>query len=541
MARATYGINLTDFRGGLNLRANEFSLEANESPDMLNVEVDPRGGVATRKGWEKWNSSDVTADAWNPRHSFIHELSDGTDIVMVTNNSKVLYSTAGSFSELELSAGVPVTVAAGTHLADFAPWGDKVYGVAGESNNAFSWTGTGFASPITGINSGTDFVDDYTTPGANVRMPRSRFIAAHGGKMWVAYTTESGTTYPYRVRWSHPNEPERWSSLDYVDISEGGGPITAIVAHEDHLLVFKQTSVWAIYGYSNEDQQIVNVTRSVGCYSRETVCTSENSVYFMSWPQGVYRLSGGQVLETSESLRPMLDSVSFVESELSKVWLGWMNRRLWWSVPYWEDGAADDARSIFVLDPSLGSWTKFRTSTGYGLGPYAAGGHSQSSIPLLGFCRCGPNVVEVEARETATDTISGTAVGFASRFTTPWLYDNTPELKKRWKRPTFLARKQVGDYRLQCSVYRDYDEGTVKRKFGVSVANGGSSVLYDDGVLYDSDAEYGAAGEGGGTQIQRTSSLGSAVSVQLQIDGEALGDAWGIDGIVFKFKPRRFT
>ena len=33
-----------DFTGGLNLRADQFQLSKNESPDMLNVEIDPRGG-----------------------------------------------------------------------------------------------------------------------------------------------------------------------------------------------------------------------------------------------------------------------------------------------------------------------------------------------------------------------------------------------------------------------------------------------------------------------------------------------------------------
>lgn len=36
---------LKDFTGGLNFRADQFQLADNESPDMLNVEIDPRGGV----------------------------------------------------------------------------------------------------------------------------------------------------------------------------------------------------------------------------------------------------------------------------------------------------------------------------------------------------------------------------------------------------------------------------------------------------------------------------------------------------------------
>ena len=40
-----------DFTGGLNLRADQFQLADNESPRMLNVEIDPRGGVFARGGF----------------------------------------------------------------------------------------------------------------------------------------------------------------------------------------------------------------------------------------------------------------------------------------------------------------------------------------------------------------------------------------------------------------------------------------------------------------------------------------------------------
>ena len=36
---------LEAFTGGLNLRSDQFNLNDNESPDLLNVIVDPRGGI----------------------------------------------------------------------------------------------------------------------------------------------------------------------------------------------------------------------------------------------------------------------------------------------------------------------------------------------------------------------------------------------------------------------------------------------------------------------------------------------------------------
>ena len=52
-------LDLMDFTGGLNLRKNQFQLAENESPDLLNVDIDPRGGFYTRKGWQRWNDDDI--------------------------------------------------------------------------------------------------------------------------------------------------------------------------------------------------------------------------------------------------------------------------------------------------------------------------------------------------------------------------------------------------------------------------------------------------------------------------------------------------
>ena len=60
---------LESFAGGLNLRADQFDLAKNESPDMMNVSVDPRGGVAMRSGIDRRNSTALSADVkgiWLP-------------------------------------------------------------------------------------------------------------------------------------------------------------------------------------------------------------------------------------------------------------------------------------------------------------------------------------------------------------------------------------------------------------------------------------------------------------------------------------------
>ena len=45
-------LNQFDFTGGINLRPETFQLLENELPELFNMEVDPRGGLNVRKGWE---------------------------------------------------------------------------------------------------------------------------------------------------------------------------------------------------------------------------------------------------------------------------------------------------------------------------------------------------------------------------------------------------------------------------------------------------------------------------------------------------------
>lgn len=63
MARQGFSLEvLESFSGGLNLRSDQFNLADNESPDMLNVTVDPRGGIRMRDGVDRRNTTALSAD-----------------------------------------------------------------------------------------------------------------------------------------------------------------------------------------------------------------------------------------------------------------------------------------------------------------------------------------------------------------------------------------------------------------------------------------------------------------------------------------------
>jgi len=67
-----------DFTGGLNFRADQFQLAENESPFLINMEIDPRGGLFTRAGIHFKNTTPIAVSqaTWNPKSTFFYDASN---------------------------------------------------------------------------------------------------------------------------------------------------------------------------------------------------------------------------------------------------------------------------------------------------------------------------------------------------------------------------------------------------------------------------------------------------------------------------------
>lgn len=529
-------LNLVNFTGGLNLRADAFELGENESPDMLNVDIDPRGGFFSRKGWEQWNSASI-ATPWDPRAMFVHTLANGTDHVFVANNGVLLESTNGSFSTVQVSAA-DVVVDADPHLADFASWGDTLYVACGNQQQALEWDTT---SPSLLTAAGASTFTAYTSPSTDV-FPQCDFVASHSGYMFAAGTYEDSNAHPHRLRWSHPAVPGAWNANDYIDIKEGGGPITGILPMRDHLLIFKSSSVWALFGYDSNSWQLVNVTREVGAISRQAIARSEQTVFFFAWPRGVFAITDTQFpVEISQQLRPAFEDAYFANSASTELWMGWLKDRLWVSVPFWNDGLGSPpttAKTSFVFDPSLGkdgAWTAYIGAGDEGVGPFAQGGnYGASDNRAFACCRETASVVRVDELENAFDNLDGTSTGFATRYVTRWVDAGWPSLRKQWRAPDLVLEKKSTAYELSLKVFRDFDGSSAKRQRTVNV--GGTSTAGVWGTMYWGSGTYGTGGSG--TLLDRGPSFGPASSVQLMFEGED-SKAWGVNGLVLKYIPRR--
>jgi hypothetical protein len=581
-------LDLVSFVGGLNLRRNQFQLADDESPDLLNVDIDPRGGFYTRQGWQRWNPTDIvpvtTATTWQPRNAFVHDTSTpGTQHIYVVNGVDIYQGDdAGAFTNLSTLPDVTGS----PHGADFAAWGDDVYIAMGAATSTYRQTLV--AAPVA---MDPDDWSEIDVPNTGT-FPQCTYVEDHGGYMWCADTLEAGIRRRNRVRWSHPGVPDAWRQDDFVDIDAGGGYITGLISYNDHLVVFKTTGIWAIYGADAETQQINNPSEHIGASTVTGITKSSQAVFFYSTYEGggVFMYTGGQPKLLSEALRPAFEAMHAPHN----VFVSWAGRRLWVGVPWHKDeGEKDDPTTLFVFDPDVGqgAWTMYRSNYG-AVASVLDGSDTNGRYPLAAFWSPSTAALvtldfSLEAYDAillsqtigvtpGTDPLDppdylvtggddeiivggGTFLGqeFDSYYRTRWLHAGWPDRKKSWRRPTFICREVAQDTDLLVEIYRDYNEASIYRSRALHLRSGGGvywSELGADsidfpGADWDPEGADDPDGRGAnwgqtpsGSRLIRGGSMGMAKAVQMKIraSGVSPRKRWGVDAIVAKIVMRRF-
>jgi hypothetical protein len=502
--------SLRDFTGGLNLHADQFTLAPNESPDLLNVDIDERGGVRMRGGSDNFGTS--SPGTLNSLWAYYDSGSTAQVMGNDTTAGNVVYGTGGGWTTAYTDA------ANKTLVKTAATFNDLCY-IQDGTAVARKWNGT------TKTDLGTTFVDNLAAPtGGN--MPKAKLIASHSGYVWVANTNEAGTAYRNRVRWSHPNRAEDWRTNDYIDVNIGqdGDEIKAIVPDGDRLLVFKKYSTWAIYGTDVDSFFVQQVSTSVGTQSAYSVCRTPYGTFFWNVGDGVYLAAGNKIEWVFDRIKPTVDSTDI--DMTGNVFLRWLGRRLWVTVE-WGTG-----RNALVFDPAIGrngAWTRYDFNATLLLHFMPSTG----PVPLV--FNSSNYLQQVDMLSTYTDTLieGGAANHISSYYRTSWVDGGMPAIVKRWSRTRTIVLANV-ESELPLAIFTNYDPNQPRRTLSISVT-GGSGTLW------------GSSTWGGGLwtaasntyDIEKNVGAGSATSVQYKVSGPATNTPWGVDAFVATYRPKR--
>ena len=490
-----------DFTGGINYRADQFQLAKNESPQIINLEVDPRGGVFSRAGYKKKHTNAVSTSNWTPKGLLNYKYPSAPRIMLTTGYSstgpsggRVFHSTGGDFSTLDSAASTPLNVKS-PNGASMTQWEDILYIALGnDATQMYKWVaGNTYATALTA--SGPTW-QPYETGGSGY-MPRAELAISHANKLFVANTYENGAEYPNRIRWSHENLPEAWYQQDYIDIIAGGEGIRGLQILDGQLVIFKPKAVYLLMGYDVDSFQLVELSTTVGIQYPQHVVEGGGGAFFFDYPSGLLFFNRNGIQDLFSRLKPTIDTNRINANRLTDVTMSYVNDRLWMSAPFDfstdtnsstsnPTGVAVDYPNVnFIFDPSIGqsgAFTMYQSATWYS----AATPVELTGYGLLSGCDWNDATGEIWhlmihpddnfkyvmyvdefeysddiPQNVQDDVPEGDESGdFETILTTPWFYDDRYVQDKTFVRSLYVVRPVDEQTEILVNVYHDFNTET---------------------------------------------------------------------------------
>jgi hypothetical protein len=545
---------LGSFTGGLNLRADQFNLGEGESPALLNVSVDPRGGVERRDSIDALNSTALPNSIIALGSHSETPVGGGADQILAAclssggSTVELHYSTGGNFADMELSSATATLT--GTTAPFFVTFNDFTYigngALFSTSYSTVKWSG---ANDITRLTPDID--------GSDGHFPTARYATTWGERVWVAYTVESTTTYANRIRFSKINDAENWTATDYIDIDIGehGDRITGIVADGDRLLIFKQNAVYALYGFDTDSFQVQNITRVVGSVDGCLPISTPYGVFFWYAQEGLYLLSRDSLDYIFQRLYPSISPLGAL-TLTTQPSIMWFDERLWLSVDYQSgDGKAGSAqanrRNVFVWDPSLGqagAWTRYDINA-RSLFSYSPPGGTHLGLGVTSDWSGTAAFTRVSKFEQSADTDDYTGSGASeifSHYQTRWLSGNRPTFPKRWgkTRTVMLAENTVT---VGYTVYKDYSLASGTIIDSKAIEGEGSTSVWDTATWVndagtDGNGTWSSEGLSKVYKFFRWPTAGTARAISVRFSVNPTTGArgkWGMTSLVGMYRTRR--
>ncbi len=423
-------IRLPGFVGGLNTEADEFQLEADESPDCLNVDFGIRGAVSKRKGYSLYS----TASTWGVLKLAHWKKAGGNDYMLAPTITGTIrhanVSSTVTFTDMAAGWGAPASME--EWWTGVAGLDDFVY-CSRVDGNVWKFDGTTWTE-----------MTDYTLSGGGTEFPRAAHLLSMHERIFAANVNNGGTRYRSRIYFSDAGAAETWQTASWIDVSpDDGQQITALIAYGESILVFKESSVFVLSGVDPTSFTLYPLDAEVGTIAPQSAHANRSTLIFFDPRKGVFEFDGADFKKIDEKV--MLHILDGINYSLAYKAAGYVYRdKYYLSVPW---GAATDNNRTFVYDTRTKAWTQYS---------YGVNGMEFYIGDLYGGEASG-----VGGIYKMLDGVADVAATISAHVETSWLAPENEAVRGRLRRVDF-AFTAIGNFNVTAKLYRDFASDAYK-------------------------------------------------------------------------------
>ena len=212
--------------------------------------------------------------------------------------------------------------------------------------------------------------------------PKAKFVANVRDFVMTAHIDESGTTTPYRVRWSAINDATSWTigtnQADSQDIADAG-EITGLVGGEYATILLERAIVRATYVGTPLIFQCDKVETPRGCQYPGSVANVGHTVFYLS-NDGFYAFDGQQStpIGAEKVNRWFFDEFDAQNSERLSCAVDPKNQVVMWSFVS-NNATAVEPDKVLIYNYALQRWSYGEFETEF-LAPYFTAGYTVETL-----------------------------------------------------------------------------------------------------------------------------------------------------------------
>lgn len=282
--------------GGLNTFISQEALPANESPDLLNVDISPGGtSVKKRQGYGLDATLSVSTSAVHNLYKFFD--SSGNEVRLAFNDKEISSSINGSAWSLIITTG---TLGATWDCTDYLGY---AYCVSSLFDYPIKTNGT--TSGTTGV-------------GGTNGVPQGTLVSNTGDRLLVGGTpaNPSRLYYSQSAVFTNFTLGVQPSDSSFEDIVAPGSRLTHLAYRFGRWLWWKDQSFGFIVGTGQFDLQIVTVSNTIGTFDNTDIFDGGH-VYFRGSDNQIYTYDGSTLSRgISSDISPTMNSTNRRKSNL---------------------------------------------------------------------------------------------------------------------------------------------------------------------------------------------------------------------------------